>query len=273
MVDTVTLAEAAHLLGVHYMTAYKYVRTGRIQAVKVGGLWSVPVIEINAFRSTDVLPRVRRETHPELIAARLIDGDDAGAYALLVEALSSGAGPDEVYLDLLGGALASIGARWDRGEVSIADEHIASASAFRAMARLGVAIATKGRTRGTVLLSSVAGDLHALPSAMLRDLLRSRRFDVLDLGANTPAHSIVEAAASANDLVAIGIVATTPGSDSTIAATLSLLAAEVSSPVVLGGRAIRGESHARTLGPCFPSASARQALELFGALRAASVGP
>ena len=34
-----TLNEAAELLGVHYMTAYRYVRLGFLQATKVGGCW------------------------------------------------------------------------------------------------------------------------------------------------------------------------------------------------------------------------------------------
>jgi excisionase family DNA binding protein len=37
----ITLTEAAELLGVHYMTAYKYVRTGRLAATKVGGGWRI----------------------------------------------------------------------------------------------------------------------------------------------------------------------------------------------------------------------------------------
>ena len=36
-----TLHEAAELLGVHYMTAYRYVRLGLLQAAKRGGAWRV----------------------------------------------------------------------------------------------------------------------------------------------------------------------------------------------------------------------------------------
>ena len=36
-----TLQEAADLLGVHYMTAYRYVRTGRLPGTRVGAHWHV----------------------------------------------------------------------------------------------------------------------------------------------------------------------------------------------------------------------------------------
>ena len=37
----ISLQEAADALGVHYMTAYRYVRTGRLPAVKDGAEWRV----------------------------------------------------------------------------------------------------------------------------------------------------------------------------------------------------------------------------------------
>jgi excisionase family DNA binding protein len=35
------LREAADRLGVHYMTAYRYVRTGRLPATRIGAQWWV----------------------------------------------------------------------------------------------------------------------------------------------------------------------------------------------------------------------------------------
>ena len=36
-----TLLQAADKLGVHYMTVYRYVRTGKLPATRVGGAWQV----------------------------------------------------------------------------------------------------------------------------------------------------------------------------------------------------------------------------------------
>src|SRR4029077_16129609 len=87
------------------------------------------------------------------------------------------------------------------GELTIADEHRATAIALRLVGRLGPRFARRGRKRGTVVVGAPAGEQHALPSAILADLLRGVGFEVLDMGANTPAASFAETAKEANRLL------------------------------------------------------------------------
>src|SRR4051794_37336472 len=47
--ETFTLREAAERLGVHYMTAYHYVRTGRIPARQRGRMWEVRRADVDAL--------------------------------------------------------------------------------------------------------------------------------------------------------------------------------------------------------------------------------
>ena len=54
-----------------------------------------------------------------------------------------------------------------------------------------------------MLVGSVAGETHALPSAILADILRGAGFEVIDLGANTPPVSFAEAARRAHRLIAV----------------------------------------------------------------------
>ena len=49
--ETITLTEAAERLGVHYMTAYRYVRTGRLPATKLGSEWRVETSDVDAMRT------------------------------------------------------------------------------------------------------------------------------------------------------------------------------------------------------------------------------
>jgi len=46
----VSLNEVAEILGVHYMTAYRYVREGRLSAIKEGRGWVVKSSDVTAFR-------------------------------------------------------------------------------------------------------------------------------------------------------------------------------------------------------------------------------
>ena len=53
--QTLSLQEAADALGVHYMTAYRYVRLGLLSATKEGASWKVPASEVDRLR-TERLP-------------------------------------------------------------------------------------------------------------------------------------------------------------------------------------------------------------------------
>jgi methanogenic corrinoid protein MtbC1 len=84
---------------------------------------------------------------------------------------------------------------------------------------------------------------------MLSDLLRGVGFEVVDLGADTPPESIVDAARRAARLVAVFIGATSLGHDASVRASVGALRdAGVEVPVLLGGAAIATRERAEDLG-------------------------
>ena len=119
-----------------------------------------------------------------------MDGDEAGAWSVIENAMGAGMAIEEVYLDLLTPALRSVGDRWESGEITVADEHVASAVTLRLIGRLGPQFSRRGRKRGTVVVAAPAGETHSLPIALFADLLRGRGFRVLDLGGDVPADSL-----------------------------------------------------------------------------------
>lgn len=264
MTATISLTEASEQLGVHYMTAYRYVRTGRLQAQKIDGQWHVKADDLEAFRNGDSAPKPpRTERIPQLLVERLLAGDENGAFQLLESSMASGAGAEEVYLDFIAPVMVELGQRWHDGDISVADEHLASSTALRVVSRLGARLGSRGRSRGTILLAGVSDDHHGLPTALLRDILRSRGFDVQDLGANTPPESILERAQNIDNLVAIGLGCTKTGNDDIVRVTLSVLNEALDIPIVVGGGAFRGEEHILSLGECRASTSTQHALDLF----------
>jgi excisionase family DNA binding protein len=253
-----TLHEAAELLGVHYMTAYRYVRLGVLPATKSGGTWQVARTDLAAFQAAPPTPagatgatgRRRRAPWAARLEQRLMAGDARGAWSVVEAALSAGATHDEIYLEVLSPALTSIGERWERGEIDIAVEHQASGIAMRLIGRLGPRFVRRGRTRGSVIVGAPAGEHHNLPVALVADLVRQGGWEVFDLGADTPAASFAHAAQEADDLVAVGVSVTTPEA---LEAAREALAAvrEVVAPGVLlfvGGLAIKDRDHALSLG-------------------------
>jgi len=213
--EIITLHEAAELLGVHYMTAYRYVRTGRLHAEKEGPEWRVRRKDIAAFRAGQVdqpPPRSKARTTDwsGRLEDRLLAGDEAGAWLVVENALAAGTPPGAIHTDVLGPALESIGDRWAHGNLDVADEHRASAVALRLIGRLGPRFHRRGRKRGTVVVAAPAGDWHGIPVAMVGDLLRGEGFAVIDLGADVPPASLSHAVRSTPALVAVGICATAP---------------------------------------------------------------
>lgn len=252
----VTLQEAADLLGVHYMTAYRYVRLGLLPADKVGGSWRVRRNDLIQFRNGDTAtssttaPGHRHAPWAERLEARLVAGDNRGAWGVVEAALAAGTDVDVLYLDVIAPAMASIGDRWATGELDISAEHRASGIVIRIMGRLGARFGRRGRARGSVVLGAPSGERHSLPVSMLADLVRGAGFEVSDLGADVPPGSFVHAALGEVDrLVAVGVSVTTEDGIESAAEALALLRAALPGVALfVGGQAVSDEAHALALG-------------------------
>jgi len=276
--DVLSVEEVAVALGVHYMTAYRYVKRRALEAIQVEGQWQIRRSDLEAFVSSrserrakaQGLPDSRRtaDYHSELHRC-LVESDANAAFEVLRSAIDSGAGMEEVYLDILSPVLAQIGASWARGEIDISVEHRATAVATRLVGQLSQRCVRRGRHRGNVLIGGPAGERHSLALAMLGDLLRLHGWDVSDLGADTPANSFVHAASSINNLVAVGVSVTSDESLGSAAELLLTLRRAIGDelPVLLGGSAIRDVAHARSLGADHFAQGARGFIEFLDALK------
>ena len=192
--STVSLHDGAEILGVHYMTIYRYVRLGLLPAHKEGGSWRVRVSDLEDFQAEAASsPSGRNADAPwdERLEARMLAGDVNGAWSVVEAALASGSEPADIYMDVLAPALAKVGRRWEDGEIDVAEEHLATAVASRIIGRLGPRFSRRGRPRGTVITAMPPGDRHGLGLAMLADILRGAGYVVLDLGPDTPIPSLV----------------------------------------------------------------------------------
>jgi methanogenic corrinoid protein MtbC1 len=218
----------------------------------------VGLVDVQAFQRGDGVghpagslpgPRAGGGRWIARLESRLLAGDGAGAWQVLEAAMASGADLQGIELEIVTPAMVSIGERWAAGEIDIAAEHQASVIVMRLLGRLGARFVKRGRTRGSVVLGSVAGDRHGLPVMILADLLAAARFEVIDLGCDVPAGSFVHAARAAQRLVAVGISITTPDLDESTAGTVAAIhSALADMPVLVGGWAISGRDHATALG-------------------------
>lgn len=237
--ESISLTEAAERLGVHYMTAYKYVRTGRLNATKDGTQWRVRPRDLDEIEAQAPSGRRsggrKRLDYAERLVRPLVDGDEAGAWSVVQSALASGTELRELYLDVLSASMERIGRSWATGDVTVAEEHQASALMQRMIGRLGPNMRKRGRDRGTIVLGAPPTDTHALPVSMMVDLLRHENFHVIDLGADVPLESFEEAVRGANRLMAVGVTVSTPGNEGRIAGVITAIRPLTAVPVAVGG--------------------------------------
>jgi excisionase family DNA binding protein len=250
---SLTLHEVAAELGVHYMTVYRYVRLGYLDAHKDGGTWQVDRRALDDFKQP-----VQTAGHGGHGAAwdnrmvqRLLAADQTGAWKVVEAAQASGKDLRALYEDLLIPAMHTIGDRWESGAVTVAEEHAASQLMVRIISRLSSQITRRGVSKGTLVVGTSAIELHVLPLMIAADLIRLEGFDVLDLGCNLPADSFAEIVAKQQRLIAVGVSATSLDQVGDIRETIEALRDSIDVPIFLGGSAINGADHARLLGADF----------------------
>ena len=277
MTDAVlTLQEVADELGVHYMTVYRYVRLGVLDAAKSGGVWQVQRSAVDRFReqamssgndaSGKASARNRKAPWSSRLESRLVAGDAPGSWSVIEAAMAAGAELDEIYLDVLTPAMVSIGERWAAGELDISVEHRATGIAMRIVGRIGPRFTRRGRARGVVALGAPSGEFHALPVAMLGDLLRLRGWEVSDFGVDVPSESIADVIRETSDLLAVGLSAMSEDNLPALAdACAAARAADPEVLVVVGGHAVTDDEQALVLGAHARAASGDAMHELLAA--------
>ena len=194
--DQLDLREAAALLGVHYQTAYRWVRGGRLPARLVGNRYVVSreaLDAVDARRRAPAAPkapsRKRIDRQAERMHEALVGGDEATARQLARGLVDDGTSIIELIQSVFAPPLRHIGQAWHDGDLPIWIEHRASAIVERILGEL--APNPRGRRRGTAMVAALAGDQHSLPTTMAAVALRESNWHVHHLGANMPGHELV----------------------------------------------------------------------------------
>ncbi|MGZ5400950.1 MAG: cobalamin-dependent protein [Nocardioides sp.] len=235
---SVELHAAAAELGVHYQTAYRWVRNGRLPASMVAGKYSVSRADLEEFerrrtRPTPVsTPSVQRlDGQAVRMHEALRSGDDLAARQIARRLVEDGAPVKDLIVEVLSPPLRQIGQSWHDGEISIWVEHRASAIVERIVGELTPT--PRGRRRGTVMVAAVSGDLHALPTAMAAAALRADNWRVEHLGANMPPDELVDFCATHD--ITVAVLSVTNSDAAAVAERVAGELRESATPVVVGG--------------------------------------
>ena len=191
------LESAASLLGVHYQTAYRWVRTGLLQAVKVGAAYELDPDHVAAVA---LERRHDRATKPHgepdcaratvALAECLAGGDDAGARRIFDGLQHGGLDLTRLCDGVVAPALRRLHQQWSAGVVLPAEIAVATELCERLVGLLASPL--RGRPRGLAIVASPDGERHRLPGLMATVALRGDRWRVHHLGCGAPAEDLAD---------------------------------------------------------------------------------
>jgi MerR family transcriptional regulator, light-induced transcriptional regulator len=234
----VDLRTAADELGVHYQTAYRWVRTGRLDAALVGGRYLVSATDIAELDRARHAPTARSTPRPtrldraaERMYVALVAGDEPLAVRIVGRLAEEGAPTIELIRTVLAPPLRAIGQAWADGEVTVWVEHRASAIVERLLGDL--APNPRGRRRGVVTVAALAGDRHSLPTTMAAVALRADNWHVHHLGADLPPDELI-GFCEAHD-VNVAVITVTNPETRTAAELAATRLRGVGTPAIVGG--------------------------------------
>lgn len=174
---------------------------------------------------------------PELLAGLLADGDDELAAWTLRHALDEGSRA-MVFDGLLREAMSLVGERWETGQWTIAEEHLASRTLLRALEQVRPPMRPELRVGPMAVLAGVAGEQHMIGLVCLEQVLAEAGWTVANLGADLPPADLGQFV-QRNDVALVAVSANASDRRSALANSIlavRLAAGERSIPVLLGGR-------------------------------------
>ena len=160
------------------------------------------------------------------------------AVRMVVDAVEAGRDVGDVLLGLLQPAQLEIGRLWERGEITVAQEHLTTAVTQLAMAMLYPYLFTGPEGDRRLVATGVGAEAHEVGIRMVADLAQRDGWSTTYLGSGSPVDGVVdEVARRAADVLAISATMT-----SHVPHVRKLIAAVRSDPrcagvrIVVGGR-------------------------------------
>jgi corrinoid protein of di/trimethylamine methyltransferase len=154
----------------------------------------------------------RQQAVLEEVRQRLIEFDEEGLRDAVQAALAAGLAPFTVVTLGMAEGMAEVGRLYEAGEFFLPQLVMAGATMKQGMAVLDPVLQSdgEGRSKGTVVIGTVQGDLHDIGKNIVKTLLEAAGFAVHDIGVDQPVLNFVDKARQANaQIVAMSALLTT----------------------------------------------------------------
>jgi excisionase family DNA binding protein len=200
-------AQLRPFLGVSESTIKRWVDSGKLRSVKTaGGHRRIAVPDLLDFlraggREVPGLealglgagPGRRGEAEaltPARLAQFLLEGEMEPARTFLLTQFSSGRAVEDLLDRLVAPAMVEVGRLWERKEIDVYREHLATQRAWRILLELRGLLPAVPPGAPLALGAAPEGDPYLLPALMAETTLAEMRWRTLNLGADVPVDSL-----------------------------------------------------------------------------------
>lgn len=175
-----------------------------------------------------------REAYAEAVLA----GDEGGAERTIRDAIDAGLAEGVIDDAVIAPSMRRVGDLWAEGEISVADEHLATDITMRMVTLLRECLRVADRRSGhRVLLAGIEHERHTVGLEMAASVLTHGGYEVLTFGADVPVDALA-AAVERHRPSLVGLSATLSGTAKLLpAAIYAIRAADPATGVLIGGPA------------------------------------
>jgi excisionase family DNA binding protein len=219
-----TTRQLARMWQVSEATIKRWADAGRLHPSRtLGGHRRFALSEVLRFQNAqglDVSREARRSLHLSGVEAKqetegarssseqffdaIVRGHEGTAAGVLLADYMDGVSLVEILDVSVKDAMHRIGDMWHCGEVTVADEHLATQTATRGVETLRECIRRETVDDSRAIVCAVEEEMHVLPVLCVQLLLEEKGWSVLNLGAHTPFYTMTEAIAKHKpDLICI----------------------------------------------------------------------
>lgn len=116
----------------------------------------------------------------------LLSGNRLLAMQHVMDAFRNGLSLEEIYVDVIQPVLYNVGYLWEKGKVSVAQEHLATAITQTILSNIYSEVTLPEIGEKRALIACLEHNHHQIGPRMMADILQLKGIDTLFLGANTP---------------------------------------------------------------------------------------
>jgi methanogenic corrinoid protein MtbC1 len=176
----------------------------------------------------------------------LVAGDEVAADIAIREGMDAGLSTSEIDELLIAPAMWRVGELWERGEISVAEEHIATEITTRVIALQREARRVARSRRGRrILLATPEGERHVVALHMVSNLLHDAGYDVVMVGPDVPAAAL-GASVRLHQADVVCMSSTMPGQSGEVLKSIDAIRRErPEATFVIGGRGLTSEPESR----------------------------